>query len=102
MHWVYWDACTRIADINQEKVIKLTADNVENRFAKCLEVLDKIDNEKLKIVAFALSVAELCNYPDVQERPPKTKTQSDHFKEAACEVGAHDDEVRFNAKMWAS
>ncbi len=67
--WVYWDACTWIAYINQEKAVKLKDGSVENRFAKCLEVLDRANNKKLEIVTSAFTLAEVCKNPEVRESP---------------------------------
>lgn len=67
--WVYWDACTWIAYINQEKAVTLKDGSVENRFAKCLEVLDRANNKKLEIVTSAFTLAEVCKNPEVRESP---------------------------------
>lgn len=67
--WVYWDACTWIAYINQEKAVVLKDGSVENRFAKCLEILDKAINKKLEIVTSAFALAEVCKNPEVRDSP---------------------------------
>lgn len=67
--WVYWDACTWIAYINQEKAVKLKDGGVENRFAKCLEVLEKANNKKLEIVTSAFTLSEVCKSPEVRDSP---------------------------------
>lgn len=67
--WVYWDACTWIAYINQEKAITNKDGIVENRFAKCLEVLEQASNKKLEIVTSAFTLAEVCKNPEVRESP---------------------------------
>ena len=66
---VYWDACTWIAYINQEKAITQKDNFVENRFAKCLGVLDQASNKKLEIVTSAFTLAEVCKNPDVRNSP---------------------------------
>lgn len=66
---VYWDACSWIAYINQEKAIELGGGGFENRFAKCLEVLDRANNKKLEIVTSAFTLAEVCKNPEVRESP---------------------------------
>ena len=66
---IYWDACTWIAYINQEKAIAQNDGSVENRFAKCLEVLDQANNKKLEIVTSAFTLAEVCKNPDVRDSP---------------------------------
>ena len=67
--WVYWDACTWIAYINQEKAVVHKDGSVENRFVKCLEVLDQANNKKLEIVTSAFTLAEVCKSPEVRESP---------------------------------
>ena len=66
---VYWDACTWIAYINQEKAIAQKDSTVENRFAKCLEVLDQANKKRLEIVTSAFTLAEVCKNPDVRNSP---------------------------------
>ncbi|MCV2892452.1 type II toxin-antitoxin system VapC family toxin [Lentibacter sp. XHP0401] len=67
--WVYWDACTWIAYINQEKSVLGKDGTLENRFAKCLEVLDQANNKSLEIVTSAFTLAEVCKNPNVRESP---------------------------------
>ena len=67
--WVYWDACTWIAYINQEKEIALKDSVFENRFAMCLEILDRANGKKLEIVTSAFTLAEVCKNPEVRESP---------------------------------
>lgn len=67
--WVYWDACTWIAYINQEKAVAAEDGTTENRFAKCLEVLDKANNKKIEIVTSAFTLSEVCKSPKVRESP---------------------------------
>ncbi|MCZ4281188.1 PIN domain-containing protein [Kiloniella laminariae] len=72
--WVYWDACTWIAYINQEKEIALKDGTVENRFSKCLEVLDRANNKKLEIVTSAFTLAEVCKKPEIRDSPLENLT----------------------------
>lgn len=67
--WVYWDACTWIAYINQEKSIIKKGSAPENRFAKCLDILTRAHNKKLEIVTSAFTLAEVCKSPEVRESP---------------------------------
>lgn len=67
--WVYWDACAWIAYINQEKAIQLRDGTIENRFAKCREVLEQANNKKLEIVTSAFTLAEVCKKPEIRESP---------------------------------
>ncbi|MDE2814368.1 MAG: PIN domain-containing protein [Gemmatimonadota bacterium] len=66
---VYWDACSWIAYINQEKNIPLAGGRVENRFAMCDEVLKSAENGKLEIVTSAFTLAEVCKSPEVRDSP---------------------------------
>ena len=67
--WVYWDACTWIAYINQEKAVRIRDGLIENRFAKCLEILDRANNKKLELVTSAFTLAEVCKSPEVRDSP---------------------------------
>lgn len=69
MPWVYWDACTWIAYINQEKAIIQKSGSPENRFAKCLDILERATRGKLEIVTSAFTLAEVCKSPDVRDSP---------------------------------
>ena len=66
---VYWDACTWIAYINQEKNIPLDSGNLENRFAMCREMLRGAEEGKLEIVTSAFTLAEVCKSPEVRDSP---------------------------------
>ena len=66
---VYWDACTWIAYINQEKNIPLPDGRIENRFAMCDEVLRSAENGDLEIVTSAFTLAEVCKSPEVRDSP---------------------------------
>ena len=41
----------------------------ENRFVKCLEILDKANDNKIEIVTSAFTLAEVCKQPEVRESP---------------------------------
>ena len=66
---VYWDACTWIAYINQEKNIPLDDGTLENRFAMCGEVLSGAEEGSLEIVTSAFTLAEVCKSPEVKDSP---------------------------------
>lgn len=66
---IYWDACTWIAYINQEKNIPLDSGKFENRFAMCREVLSGAEEGKLEIVTSAFTLAEVCKSPEVRDSP---------------------------------
>jgi len=66
---VYWDACTWIAYINQEKAIETKDGNLENRFAVCSEVLRLAQDKKLEIATSAFTLAEVCKNPEVKDSP---------------------------------
>lgn len=72
--WVYWDACAWIAYINQEKSVTQKDGSIENRFAKCLDVLNKANNKELEIVTSAFTLAEVCKDPNVRESPLENLT----------------------------
>ena len=59
---VYWDACTWIAYINQEKNIPLDSGNLENRFAMCREMLRGAEEGKLEIVTSAFTLAAVWSH----------------------------------------
>ena len=66
---VYWDACTWIAYINQEKDIPLESGRLEDRFAMCSKVLRDAEAGNLEIVTSAFTLAEVCKSPDVRVSP---------------------------------
>lgn len=66
---VYWDACTWIAYINQEKAVEKQDGKIENRFSMCLEILNQANSNKLEIVTSALTLAEVCKSPEVHDSP---------------------------------
>ena len=66
---VYWDACTWIAYINQEKAVEKQDGKIENRFSMCLEILNQANSNKLEIVTSAFTLAEVCKGPEVHDSP---------------------------------
>lgn len=67
--WVYWDACTWIAYMDQEKSVLQKDGPPENRFAKCLDVLNRASKGKLEIVTSAFTLAEVCKNPNIRDSP---------------------------------
>ena len=66
---VYWDACTWIVYIAQEKKIPLSNGQFENRFAMCSQVLSDAVAGKYEIVTSAFTLAEVCKKPEIRESP---------------------------------
>lgn len=66
---VYWDSCTWIAYINQEKTIPLDSGRFENRFAMCCEILSSAEEGRLELVTSAFTLAEVCKSPEVKDSP---------------------------------
>lgn len=66
---VYWDACTWIAYIAQEKSIAKSDGSIENRFAMCSEIMKQAQNGQLEIVTSAFTLAEVCKAPTVKDSP---------------------------------
>lgn len=66
---VYWDACTWIAYIAQEKSIDIGDGKTENRFAMCIEILRMAQDSKLEIVTSAFTLAEVCKNPEIKDDP---------------------------------
>ena len=66
---IYWDACTWISYINQEKSVALDNGTTENRFDMCLEVLKDAKENKIEIVTSTFTLAEVCKSPDVKSSP---------------------------------
>ncbi len=66
---VYWDACAWIAYINQEKSVRNKDGQIENRFAKCQNILERASNGEFEIVTSAFTLAEVCKSPEVKSSP---------------------------------
>lgn len=66
---VYWDACTWIAYIAQEKSVDIGDGITENRFAMCVDILKRAQAGKLEIVTSAFTLAEVCKSPEVKDSP---------------------------------
>ncbi len=66
---IYWDACTWIAYINQEKEIERPDKTIENRFEMCRAILDRAEQGKIEIVTSAFTLAEVCKLPNVDTSP---------------------------------
>ena len=64
---IYWDACTWIAYINQEKSIRMQDGQLENRFAMCSTILNQAIHKKLEIVTSAFTLAEVCKKPEIRD-----------------------------------
>lgn len=57
---VYWDACTWISYINEERKITRSDGTVERRFAMCDAVLKQAQSGEIEIVTSAFTLAEVC------------------------------------------
>ena len=57
---VYWDACTWIAYINEERETPKSNGTVENRYAMCRSVLEQAQNGEVEIATSAFTLAEVC------------------------------------------
>jgi predicted nucleic acid-binding protein len=57
---VYWDACTWIAYINEERATPKDDRTGENRFSMCKAVLKSAQAGDVEIVTSALTLAEVC------------------------------------------
>ena len=66
---VYWDACTWVAYINQEKEIVLPDGGVEDRFAMCCDILKNAQDGRLEIATSTFTLAEVCKLREVRESP---------------------------------
>ena len=66
---IYWDACTWIAYINQEKEIEGSGKTIENRFEMCNAILDRAEKGEIEIVTSAFTLAEVCKPPNVETSP---------------------------------
>ncbi|MEM7046051.1 MAG: PIN domain-containing protein [Pseudomonadota bacterium] len=64
---VYWDACTWIAYLNQEKEVERSDGSSENWFRMCDQVLRSAKEERLEIATSAFTLAEVCKPPQVKE-----------------------------------
>lgn len=63
---VYWDACTWISYINEERSITMKDGTVENRFAMCEAVLKRAEKGEIEIVTSAFTLAEVCKSADAK------------------------------------
>lgn len=66
---VYWDACSWIAYINQEKEIQGTGQTSENRFEMCCAILDRAEKGEIEIVTSAFTLAEVCKPRNIDTSP---------------------------------
>jgi predicted nucleic acid-binding protein len=66
---IYWDACTWIAFIAEEKAIPTKSGNPENRYAMCLNILEAARKNRYEIVTSAFTLAEVCKSPEVVSSP---------------------------------
>jgi len=58
---VYWDACTWLAIVNEERaVFKGEGKPTENRFAMCKNIIDRSEKDEFEIVVSAFTLAEVC------------------------------------------
>lgn len=76
---VYWDACTWIAYINEERKTPKSDGTVENRYAMCRSVLEQAQNGQLVIVTSAFTLAEVCKSEKAKnENSGKLQSFLDH------------------------
>jgi predicted nucleic acid-binding protein len=66
---IYWDACTWIALIAEEKAIPTKGGDPVNRYAMCLNILEAARKGKYEIVTSAFTLAEVCKSPKVESSP---------------------------------
>jgi len=66
---IYWDACTWIAYIAEEKAVPIKGGGAENRYAMCLSVLEDARRGKYEIATSAFTLAEVCKNTEVIESP---------------------------------
>ena len=64
---IYWDACSWIAVINEERAVPQKDGTLENRFSPCESVLNQAKQGEFDIVVSAFTLAEVC-----QNRVAKT------------------------------
>jgi predicted nucleic acid-binding protein len=69
---VYWDACTWLAIVNEERaVFKGEGKPTENRFAMCKDIIERAEKDEFEIVVSAFTLAEVC-----KSNEAKTENQS--------------------------
>ena len=66
---IYWDACTWIAYINQEREVNGPGGTIENRFEMCRSILDRADKGDIEIATSAFTLAEVCKPPNIDTSP---------------------------------
>ncbi len=66
---VYWDACTWIAYINQEKIVEEVNQTRTDRFEMCRAILDRAEKGEIEIVTSAFTLAEVCKPPNIDTSP---------------------------------
>lgn len=64
---IYWDACTWIAIINEERSVPQKDGTTENRFAMCEAVLERAQTGELEIIVSAFTLAEVCKDPKAKD-----------------------------------
>ncbi len=65
---IYWDACTWISVINEERDVPKKNDVIENRFAMCNSVLKHAQQGSFEIVVSAFTLAEVCKDPEARTK----------------------------------
>lgn len=68
---VYWDACTWIALIQQERIRDQKGNVTEDRYAMARNVITGAEKNNIEIATSTLSLAEVCKSPGVQAQADK-------------------------------
>lgn len=76
---VYWDACTWIAVINDERAVPLKGGGTENRFAMCESIKSRAETGEFEIVTSTFTLSEVCKNPEaMSENQSKLPAFLDH------------------------
>ncbi len=65
---IYWDACTWIAVINEERDVPKKDGTFENRFSPCEFVLNQAKKGEFEIVVSAFTLAEVCKNSEARTK----------------------------------
>ncbi len=64
---IYWDACTWISVINEERAVPKKDGTLENRFSPCESILNQAKQDELEIVVSAFTLSEVCKSRDIKD-----------------------------------
>ncbi len=67
---VYWDACTWIAVINEERAVNKGGKAFEDRYTMCTSIIARAENKEFEIVASAFTLAEVCKCQESKTTQP--------------------------------